>query len=229
MEKKRILVVDDERDLCDILLFNLRAAGFDANSANSAEEALAMELANYDLLLLDVMMDGISGFKLAKYLKTNKHTSSIPIIFLTAKDTEEDILMGFEVGADDYVKKPFSVKEVIARVEVVLSRPRPNATQDKSIFRFDTLVVDAEKKAVSVDGINVMLTKMEFDLLRFMLEHQGQVFSRQQLIGLVWPEKVVVSDRTVDVNITRIRKKIGRYSRHIVARPGFGYLFDPSI
>ena len=225
MEQKKILVVDDEPDLCEILSYNLTHAGFIVHYVQSAEEALAKGVAQYDLLLLDVMMEEMSGFDLARVLKNDQATASIPIIFITAKDTEEDLLHGFGLGADDYVKKPFSINEVIARVKAVLSRS--NATNGPKTLIFNTLVVDLDKKAVSIDGNLVSLTKTEFELLVLLLQNPGQVFSRQQVIDLVWPDKVVVTDRAVDVNITRMRKKLGPYSNHIVSRQGYGYLFDP--
>lgn len=225
MEQKKILVVDDEPDLCEILSYNLTHAGFIVHYVQSAEEALAKGVAQYDLLLLDVMMEEMSGFDLARVLKNNQATASIPIVFITAKDTEEDLLHGFGLGADDYVKKPFSINEVIARVKAVLSRS--NAANGPKTLIFNTLVVDLDKKTVSVDGNLVSLTKTEFELLVLLLQNPGQVFSRQQVIDLVWPDKVVVTDRAVDVNITRMRKKLGPYSNNIVSRQGYGYLFDP--
>lgn len=225
MEQKKILVVDDEPDLCEILSYNLNNAGFIAQYVHSAEEALAKGVAQYDLLLLDVMMEEMSGFDLARVLKKDQATASIPIVFLTAKDTEEDLLHGFGLGADDYVKKPFSINEVIARVKAVLSRS--NAVNGPKTLVFNSLIVDLDKKTVSVDGNLVSLTKTEFELLVLLLQNPGQVFSRQQVIDLVWPDKVVVTDRAVDVNITRMRKKLGPYSNKIVSRQGYGYLFDP--
>lgn len=225
MEQKKILVVDDEPDLCEILSYNLTHAGFIVHYVHSAEEALAKGVAQYDLLLLDVMMEEMSGFDLARVLKNDQATASIPIVFITAKDTEEDLLHGFGLGADDYVKKPFSINEVIARVKAVLSRS--NAANGPKTLIFNTLVVDLDKKTVSVDGNLVSLTKTEFELLVLLLQNPGQVFSRQQVIDLVWPDKVVVTDRAVDVNITRMRKKLGPYSNNIVSRQGYGYLFDP--
>lgn len=235
MRKKRILVVDDEQDLCEILLYNLKAAGYDAEAAYSGETAfeqivnrtrlaLSSSEKSFDLLILDVMMPGMSGFELAERLKGNPATSSIPIIFLTAKDTEDDMLQGFGLGADDYVTKPFSVREVVARVKAVLARSQSTAIGE-TIVSFEGLVLDLGKKSATVDGESVSLTKTEFELLGLLLRHRGQVFSRQQIFDAVWPEDVVVSDRTVDVNITRMRKKIGRYSSCIVTRQGFGYLF----
>lgn len=225
MEQKRILVVDDEQDLCEILLYNLRAAGFEAEAAYSGEMAMEKNPSQYDLLLLDVMMPGMSGFELAEKLKSNPTTSKLPIIFLTAKDAENDTLQGFGLGADDYVTKPFSVREVVARVKAVLSRSQPKRIEE-SLISFEGLVLDLCKKTTMLDGVSVSLTKTEFELLSLLLRHRGQVFSRQQIFDAVWPEDVVVSDRTVDVNITRIRKKIGRYGSYVVSRQGFGYVFE---
>jgi DNA-binding response OmpR family regulator len=227
MNQKRILVVDDEQDLCDILLYNLHAAGYEAEAAYSAEMAIKKEPSQYDLLILDVMMPGMTGFELAKRLKNDPATSKLPIIFLTAKDAEDDMLQGFGLGADDYVTKPFSVREVVARVKAVLSRslPRPLQEEEGRVC-YDGLVLDLNKKITTVDGESVSLTKTEFELLGLLLKHRGQVFSRQQIFDAVWPEDVVVSDRTVDVNVTRLRKKIGRFGNCIVSRQGFGYVFE---
>ena len=228
MNQKRILVVDDEQDLCDILLYNLHAAGYEAEAAYSGEMALKKEPSSYDLLILDVMMPGMSGFELAKKLKAEEQTSLIPIIFLTAKDTEEDALTGFGLGADDYVTKPFSVREVVARVKAVLARSIAQPLQKEAgLISFEGLVLDLSKKTTVVDGESAGLTKTEFELLGLLLKHRGQVFSRQQIFDAVWPEDVVVSDRTVDVNITRMRKKIGRYGKYVVSRQGYGYVFEP--
>ena len=225
MEQKRILVVDDEQDLCEILLYNLRAAGFQAEAAYSGEEAMKMEPSQYDLLILDVMMPGMSGFELAERLKSEPATSKLPIIFLTAKDTEDDTLQGFGLGADDYITKPFSVREVVARVRAVLARSQKHEVKESQIA-FEGLVLDLGKKTTTVDGESVSLTKTEFELLGLFLRHRGQVFSRQQIFDAVWPEDVVVSDRTVDVNVTRLRKKIGRYGSFIISRQGYGYVFE---
>lgn len=222
--KQQILVIDDERDLCEILRFNLTAAGFEVHTAYSGEDALQQGITNYDLLLLDVMMPHMSGFELAKRLKQDPETAAVPIIFLTALNDEEDTLHGFDLGADDYIAKPFSVREVVARVKAVLGRTSatPSSVQE---LRHEGLVMDLTKMTVTVDGQPVLLTKTEFEILKVFLANQGQVFSRQELLDKVWPRDVVVTDRTVDVNITRMRKKIGRYSSCIVTRHGFGYLF----
>ena len=243
MEQRRILIVDDEQDLCEILQFNFNAAGYETDVACSAEEALD-KISNlrpqssnlFDLFLLDVMMPGMSGFELAARLKADEQTARVPIIFLTAKDTEDDTLQGFGLGADDYVTKPFSVREVVARVKAVLGRvnqgDRPLILGEADGMKrpvpliHDGLTVDTASKTVTIDGEQVSLTRTEFDLLQLLLSHRGEVFSRQQLLEQVWPSDVVVTDRTVDVNITRLRKKIGRYAQCIVARQGFGYRFE---
>lgn len=224
----RILVVDDEQDLCEILKFNLETEGYQVETANSAEEALEKDIVSYNLLLLDVMMGGMSGFQLAKQLKNSEVTAHIPIIFLTARDTENDTVTGFNLGADDYISKPFSIREVMVRVRAVLRRTasRLEGAEEPAVISYQGLLLNLDKKSVSVDGEDVPFTKTEFELLRLLLEERGRVFSRQELINRVWPKDVLVLDRTVDVNITRMRKKIGKFAKCIVTRLGFGYYFD---
>lgn len=224
----RILVVDDEQDLCEILKFNLETEGYQVETANSAEEALEKDIASYNLLLLDVMMGGMSGFQLAKQLKNSEVTAHIPIIFLTARDTENDTVTGFNLGADDYISKPFSIREVMVRVRAVLRRTasRLEGAEEPAVISYQGLLLNLDKKSVSVDEEDVPFTKTEFELLRLLLEERGRVFSRQELIDRVWPKDVLVLDRTVDVNITRMRKKIGKFAKCIVTRLGFGYYFD---
>ena len=225
--KHRILVVDDEQDLCEILKFNLETEGYDVATANSAEEAVENGIEGYDLLLLDVMMGGMSGFALAKKLKEEPATKDIPIIFLTARDTENDTVTGFNLGADDYISKPFSIREVMVRVRAVLRRTGEQAGMPRSnVISYQGLVLNLDKKTVSIDEENIPFTKTEFEILHLLLEERGRVFSRQELIDRIWPKDVLVLDRTVDVNITRLRKKIGRFSKCIVTRLGFGYYFD---
>jgi len=223
--KQRILVIDDESDLCEIMRFNLTAAGYQVDVAHSGHEALEKGVTNYDLLLLDVMMPGISGFELASQLKRRKETSSIPIIFLTALGDEENTLHGFDLGGDDYISKPFSVREVLARVKAVLTRTTPTASTSSQVLSYEGLRMDLLSSTVSVDGEYIQLTRTEYELLKLFLENRGKVFSRQDVLDKVWHHDVVVTDRTVDVNITRMRKKIGHYSSCIVTRHGFGYLF----
>lgn len=222
-----ILVVDDEEDLCDILQFNLESGGYIVDTAHSAEEALKMNLEKYDLFLLDVMMDEISGFRLASMLKERQETASTPIIFLTAKDTENDMMTGFNLGADDYIAKPFSLKEVGARIKAVLKRTNDSGkVKSTTKIIFEDLIIDSEQKKVTIKGEDIALTKREFEILKLLLEQQDCVFSRNEILERVWKDEENISDRTVDVNITRIRKKVGIYSKNIVTRLGYGYCFE---
>lgn len=218
--KQKILIVDDEQDLCDILLLNLSVAGYDAVAVNSGEEALQqLRETAYDLVLLDVMMPGLSGFDVAERLQ-----GRVPIIFLTALGTEDCVLQGFRLGADDYIAKPFSVKQVLARVKAVLART--TSVRQAGVVACEGLTMQTDTKTLSVDGIRVAFTKTEFLVLQLLMSQPGHVFSRQELIDHCWPSDVVVTDRTVDVNITRIRKKIRPYDRYLVTRQGFGYCFE---
>lgn len=227
MNEYRILVVDDEEDLCEILKFNLENEGYLVDTANSAEEALKMKLTNYHLILLDVMMGEISGFKMANILKKEKDTAHIPIIFITAKDTENDTITGFNLGADDYISKPFSLREVIARVKAVIRRTTFTSEKEKSEeLSYKGLTLNITQKKVSIDGKEVLLTKKEFEILMLLLQNKGRVYSREDILSKVWKEEVYVLDRTIDVNITRLRKKVGEYGKNIVTRLGYGYCFE---
>ena len=227
MNDYRILVVDDEEDLCEILKFNLENEGYEVDTAKSAEEALKMNISSYHLLLLDVMMGEISGFKMANLLKKDKKTAQVPIIFITAKDTENDTVTGFNLGADDYISKPFSLREVIARVKAVLRRTATSDTEKApEQLCYQSLVIDITKKKVSIDGEEVPLTKKEFEILFLLLQNKGRVFSREDILSRIWSDEVYVLDRTIDVNITRLRKKIGTYGKRIVTRLGYGYCFE---
>ena len=226
-QNQRILVVDDEQDLLEILKFNLETEGYEVATASSAEEALQMDIASFDLLLLDVMMGGMSGFAMARKLKDNPTTANVPIIFLTARDTENDTVTGFNLGADDYISKPFSLREVMVRVRAVLRRTANNVEEgEPQVLSYQGIVMNLDKKTVSIEGEDVPFTKTEFELLHLLLNERGRVFSRQELIERIWPKDVLVPDRTVDVNITRLRKKIGPFAKCIVTRLGFGYYFD---
>lgn len=226
MNDYRILVVDDEEDLCEILKFNLEMEGYLVDTANSAEEALKLDLTKYNVLLLDVMMGEISGFRMASILKKNKETANIPIIFITAKDTENDTLTGFNLGADDYISKPFSLREVIARVKAVIRRTSSVQSNEPEQLNYKGLTVDMLKKKVMIDNEEIALTKKEFEILLLLLQNQGRVFSREDILAKVWQDEVYVLDRTIDVNITRLRKKIGNYGKYIVTRLGYGYCFE---
>ncbi len=224
---KRILVVDDEETLCDVIRFNLEEEGYLVDTCASAEEALSMNLSVYDLFLLDIMMGEISGFQLARILKSNPRTASSPIIFCTAKDTEDDLIAGLELGADDYITKPYSLRTLIARVRTVLRRSIPiiNDVADGDIISYKGLMLQISRKSCTVNGVEVRFTKKEFEILNKLLSSPGHVFSRTELLQELWEDDVVVLERVVDVNITRIRQKLGAYGRHIVTRSGYGYTF----
>lgn len=226
MNDYRILVVDDEEDLCEILKFNLEMEGYTVDTANSAEEALKLDIKQYNLLLLDVMMGEISGFKMARMLKADKDTAEIPIIFITAKDTENDTITGFNLGADDYISKPFSLREVIMRVKAVLRRTASIQVKEEEQLQYKGLIINIPQKKVTIDGEEASLTKKEFEILLLLLQNQGRVFSREDILAKVWNDEVYVLDRTIDVNITRLRKKIGNYGKYIVTRLGYGYCFE---
>lgn len=229
MDNKPILIVDDESDLCEILQVNLMAEGYEVDVAYSADEAMKKDLSLYRLILLDVMMPGMSGFQMARLLRAQGNAT--PIIFLTARDSEEDRLQGFSLGADDYISKPFSVRELTARVKAVLSRSEKAMVKNDttlslgSLLTFNGLTINLSQMSASADGEPLNLTKTELNLLILLLKHRGQVFSRQQLLYEVWPKDVVVTERTVDVNITRLRKKLEHYGQYIITRQGYGYLF----
>lgn len=225
MAKHKILIVDDEESLCEILQFNLEVEGYEADVAYSAEQALEMHPERYSLILLDVMMGEISGFKMARILKSNPETARVPVIFCTARDTEDDTVAGLNLGADDYIAKPFSIREVLARVRSVLRRTASPQTESE-VIGYEGLEMDLRRKSCTVDGEEVSLTKKEFEILSLMLSHRGVIFSREEILHRVWSDEVVVLDRTIDVNITRLRRKIGRYGEHIVTRLGYGYGFE---
>lgn len=224
---KKILVVDDEETLREALRFNLETEGYEVDTADSAEQVLTMDVSDYDLILLDIMMGDISGTQLAKILKSNPVTASIPVIFCTAKDTEDDMVEGLELGADDYIMKPYSLRNVLARVKTVLRRASTNRSDEQLCDKvaFEGLVVIPSRKLCMVDGNEVKLPKKEFEILLKLLRNIGRVFTREELLKAIWPDDVVVFDRVVDVNITRIRQKIGQYGSHIKSRSGYGYGF----
>lgn len=226
----RILVVDDEQDLCELLRYNFAKEGYKVDTAYSAEDALKLPLNRYDLIMLDVMMEGMSGFEMARHIHESKLLADVPIIFLTAKSAEEDMLKGFDLGADDYITKPYLLPVVMARVKAVLNRTSDNNDEDsdaeKHTVEYKGLSLNIDTKTVTIDGCRADFTKTEFEILLLLMENHGRVFSRQELIDRICPNDVMVLDRTVDVNITRIRKKIAPYSHVIATRQGYGYYLD---
>ena len=199
------------------------------HTANSAEEALRLPLENYDLILLDVMMGQMSGFQMALKMKENPVTSQVPIIFITALEGEDSLVRGLNIGADDYMVKPLSLREVKARIKAVLRRSMKNEIQEKTAsdcYSFQGLCINREAKSASIDGQPLQLTKLEYEMLSLLLSNMGKAFSREEMLEHCWPKDAIVLDRTVDVNINRLRKKIGPYGKYIKTRVGFGYTFE---
>lgn len=226
---KKILVVDDEETLCEVLRFNLEEAGYAVDVACSAEEALGMDLPGYSLILLDIMMGDISGVRLAGMFKERKSTAGIPIIFCTARDSEDDMVAGLDLGADDYITKPYSIRNVLARVRSVLRRSEDGAAataaEESGVIAYKGLEVDKSRMTCCVDGAPVTLPRKEFEILALFLGHLDRIYSREEILKSIWPEEVVVLDRVVDVNISRLRSKLGPYGANIKTRAGYGYGF----
>ena len=241
MEIYKILVVDDEPDLCEGLKLNLEIEGYEADTAYSAEEALEMDLPSYDLILLDVMMGKMSGFEIARILKRNPATAHIPIIFCTAKNADDDMIAGLNLGADDYVTKPYNIRNILARIKSVLRRtertgsgaPAQGANavvtkedvKAKNVIREEGLVIDLDQIVCTIDEVPVRMPRKEFELLSLFMSNPGKIFSREDILQKVWSDEVVVVNRVVDVNVTRLRAKIGKYGKLIVTRSGYGYGF----
>lgn len=223
----RILVVDDEETLCEILRLNLEIEGYEADVAHSAEEALELNLTQYSLILLDVMMGEMSGFDMARVLRRNSETAKIPIIFLTAKDSEDDMIAGLGIGGDDYISKPYSVRNVMARVKSLLRRSADSWENDQ-ILRTGSLEVDLTQKICKIDGETVHMPRKELELLSLLMSNPGRLFSREEILAEIWPDEVIVLNRVVDVNITRLRSKLGPYGKMIMTRSGYGYGFNIS-
>ena len=244
MAKQRILIVDDEEDICMILSYSLQKAGYEVLVAHSAEEALAnyeLRIKNYevDLILLDIMMGEMSGLEMAEILNLEPGTKSQdrsvpPIIFLTALSDEDTVLQGFKLGADDYISKPFRIAEVLARVAAVLRRTEARRRQGDEAIRqegencivFEGIVVNKADMSLKVDGETVVMTRKEIELLCYLLTHRGQILSREHLLKNVWDSNGFVLERTVDVHITHLRKKLGQYGKRIVTKSGYGYMFS---
>ena len=228
----KILVVDDEQDICEILQYNLENEGYEIDVANSAEEALQLPLADYALILLDVMMGEMSGFQMARWLKDVPDTAAIPIIFITALDDEDNMVKGLNIGGDDYIAKPLSMKEVKARVKAVLRRsastnkPNESSKEQADTLLYEGITLCLDSKTATLDGNDLPLTRLEFELLSLLLQNPNRVFPREELLKRCWPQDAYVLDRTVDVNITRLRKKLGSYGNQIKTRIGYGYIFE---
>lgn len=226
MSQYRVLVIDDEEDLCEVIRFTLETEGYSVDVVYSAEEALTKNISDYNLLLLDIMMGEISGFRMAHIIRNNPKTAGMPIIFISAKDSENDRLTAFNLGADDYITKPFSLREMLARIRVIISRfelKKPVLFQNLS---YDKLIINLEKKQVLLENKEIQFTKKEFEILKLFLENKNRLFTREELLKRIWSDEDFVLSRTIDVNITRIRRKIGRYEKNIVTKIGLGYCFE---
>lgn len=223
MDAARILVVDDEETLCEALKFNLEIEGYKVDVAYSAEEALTLPIEQMSLILLDVMMDGMNGFNMARQLKSKPETKDIPIIFLTAKDSEDDMVAGLTIGADDYISKPYSIRNVLTRIKTVLRRAGNTQNPSQATITFEGIEIDTGLKQVKIDGEVAKMPRKEYEILVLLLSQRGRVFSREEILNHVWKDGVIVVDRTIDVNITRLRQKLGRYGSHIITRSGYGY------
>jgi len=227
MEDKQyhLLVVDDEEDLCEILQFNLESQGYQVDTANSAEEAMELPLKQYHLILLDVMMGGISGFHFAEKLKKDRGLNT-PVIFLTAKDSENDLITGFNLGADDYLAKPFSINELSLRIKAVIRRSIDQVGMESQNIQYQDMILDIDKKVFRGGDSEYILTRKEFEILMLLMKNKGRIFTREEILYRVWHDEVIVSERTVDVHMTRLRKKIGPYGSHIRNKTGYGYYFE---
>lgn len=223
-ETKKIMVVDDEDTICEVIKLNLELEGYEVDTANSAEEVLTRTLTDYRLFILDVMMGEMSGFELASHIRADAQVGNVPIIICTAKDREDDLVEGFARGIDDYIRKPFSMRELVLRVKSVLRRSE-HSTGSDPVMRCGDLVVDAQRKQCHIAGNEIQLTKKEFEILRLLLANRGKIFSREEILDSVWEDDVLVIDRTIDVNINRLRKKIGVYGNEIITKQGYGYGF----
>ena len=225
-ENFRILVAEDEEDICEILQFNLENEGFKVDVVHSAEDALKKKLNVYDLFLLDVMMGKMTGYGLAQKMRKELEINA-PIIFLTARNHENDVLTGFSVGADDYIAKPFSIRELQARVKTVLKRTSPNSSlQEKPVLQLGRIQLDSKAKRLIIDDQKVELTRKEFEIILLLARNQGRIFSREEILDRIWSDDVIVTERTVDVNMTRLRKKLGEYSNYIRNKAGYGYYIE---
>lgn len=230
MKPAKILVVDDEDTLCEVLRFNLEVTGYDVDVAQSAEEALTkISQTPYNLVILDVMMGETSGFTLARKLKADKDTKDIPIIFLTAKDSEDDMIAGLNIGADDYIFKPYTIRNIVARVGTVLRRTMPveeEPEEDKNVIHVGELSIDTTSRSVYINGNYIRMPRKEYEILKLFVSTPGRVYTREEILSKIWGDDVVVIPRVVDVNVTRLRKKLGDFGDRIMTRSGYGYGFE---
>jgi len=226
MNSYKILVVDEDEDLCEMLRFNLINVGYPVDICYSAEEALLKKIQDYSLVILDVALGVISGFKMAHIIRNDPKTANTPIVFLSARNSENDRLTGFSLGADDYITKPFSIPELMARINAIISRINTKKMSTIQVISYEGLNLNLTNKQVILEGEDVWFTKKEFEILKLFIENKNRIFTREELLTRIWHEESFVLNRTIDVNITRIRKKIGLYEKNIVTKLGLGYSFE---
>lgn len=222
----KILVVDDEKVICELMKINLEIAGFSVDIAYSAEEALKKRLTDYSLMVFDIMMGEMSGLELVSKVRSMPEVADVPIIVCTALGDEAPLIDGFTRGADDYIKKPFSLREFVLRVKSLLRRAHNSHPQT---IKFGDLSLDQTSKTCCIGDEEISLTKKEFDLLYFFLSNPNKIFSRDEILDNIWEKNIYVVDRTIDVNINRLRKKLGKYESHIITKQGYGYGFKEDI
>lgn len=231
----RILVIDDEESICDILKFNLDKEGYKVDCCYSAVEALETDLTLYSLFIVDIMMERLTGYDFIQRLRSNMATEKLPVIMCSALNDEDDKVTGLNIGADDYISKPFTIPELVARVRAVLRRSAPileggsptvlAAPDYHTDVVYKTIRIDQNEKVCYIDGSEMQLTRTEYDILLFFLTHRNRIYSREEIIREVWGPNVLVSPRAIDTNLTRLRKKLGEYGNNIITRQGFGYGF----
>jgi two-component system, OmpR family, alkaline phosphatase synthesis response regulator PhoP len=226
MNPYKILVVDEDEDLCEILRFNLISEGYLVDVTYSAEVALLKNIWDYNLVLLDVALGAISGFKMAHIIRNDPKTVNTPIVFLSTRNSENDRLTGFSLGADDYITKPFSIPELLARIHAIISRINTNKMSTIKVISYEGLHLNLTNKQVILEGEDIWFTKKEFEILKLLIENRNRIFTREELLARIWHEESFVLNRTIDVNITRIRKKIGVYGKNVVTKLGLGYCFE---
>jgi len=227
MSKETILIVDDEEDILELIKFNLKGEGYNILQAMTGEEAIKIaKQSGPDLIVLDLMLPGIDGLEVTRYLKNNNATMDIPIVMLTAKGEESDIVAGLELGANDYISKPFSPRELVARIRAILRRRQKNSSEAPDRVRQEgDMVIDRAKHRVTIEGEIIELTLSEFELLSFLAEKRGWVFTRGQIVDAIHGENYAVTERSIDVIIVGLRKKLGSYSSCIETVRGVGYRF----
>ncbi|MEI6753407.1 MAG: response regulator transcription factor [Paludibacter sp.] len=226
MNKYSILIIDPDKDFCGYLQSNLKSEGYHVETCQSAKDILDLKLDQYDLVILETQLKDVSGFKVVHELRNNHDTASLPIFFMSSKPGENEMMTAFSVGADDFLTKPFYIRELVARIKVILRRSEEQKNLNVEMLTYNQLKLNLSKMQVKVDEKTVPFTRKEFEIMKLFLENKNRIFSREDLLRLIWTEEAFVLGRTIDVNITRIRHKIGNYGNHIVTKIGKGYSFE---